>query len=66
MGQKPSPWADWNLEEARGTLFIEPGMPVYGGMIIGQHTQPQDLDVNPLKIQQLTISEPQARTMPCA
>ena len=46
-------YALWNLEE-RGTLFIEPGMPVYGGMIIGEHTRPQDLDVNPLKRKQLT------------
>ena len=46
-------YALWNLED-RGTLFIEPGMPVYGGMIIGEHTRPQDLDVNPLKSKQLT------------
>ncbi len=46
-------YALWNLEE-RGTLFIEPGMPVYGGMIIGEHARPQDLDVNPLKSKQLT------------
>ena len=46
-------YALWNLEE-RGTMFIEPGMPVYGGMIIGEHTRPQDLDVNPLKRKQLT------------
>ena len=65
LGQHPSPRADWNLEE-RGTLFIEPGMPVYGGMIIGRHTRPQDLDVNPLKSKHLTnIRGPQARTMPC-
>ena len=29
-------------------------MPVYGGMIIGEHTRPQDLDVNPLKSKHLT------------
>ena len=46
-------YALWNLEE-RGTLFVEPGMPVYGGMIVGEHTRPQDLDVNPLKSKQLT------------
>ena len=46
-------YALWNLEP-RGTLFIEPGMPVYGGMIVGEHTRPQDLDVNPLKSKQLT------------
>ncbi|WP_428097681.1 translational GTPase TypA [Candidatus Rariloculus sp.] len=46
-------YALWNLEE-RGALFIEPGMLVYGGMIIGEHTRPQDLDVNPLKSKHLT------------
>ena len=46
-------YALWNLEE-RGALFIEPGMPVYGGMIVGEHTRAQDLDVNPLKSKQLT------------
>ena len=46
-------YALWNLEQ-RGTLFVEPGTPVYGGMIVGEHTRPQDLDVNPLKSKQLT------------
>ena len=46
-------YALWNLEQ-RGTMFVEPGVPVYGGMIIGEHTRPQDLDVNPLKNKQLT------------
>ena len=46
-------YALWNLEQ-RGALFVEPGMPVYGGMIVGEHTRPQDLDVNPLKSKQLT------------
>jgi GTP-binding protein len=46
-------YALWNLEE-RGTLFIGPGEPVYPGMIIGEHSRPSDLDVNPLKAKQLT------------
>ncbi len=46
-------YALWNLEE-RGPLFITPGTPVYEGMIIGEHTRPNDLDVNPLKAKQLT------------
>jgi len=29
-------------------------MPVYRGMIVGEHTRPQDLDVNPLRSKQLT------------
>ena len=50
---KAVPYALWNLEP-RGTLFVKPGMPVYGGMIVGEHTRPQDLDVNPLRSKQLT------------
>ncbi|MBE0491455.1 MAG: translational GTPase TypA [Sulfurospirillum sp.] len=38
----------FNLQE-RGTLFIEPQVKVYGGMIIGEHARPNDLDVNPIK-----------------
>jgi GTP-binding protein len=48
-------YALWNLEQ-RGALFVEPGMPVYGGMIVGEHTRTQALDVNPLKSKQLTHS----------
>jgi GTP-binding protein len=47
------PYALWNLEE-RGPLFISPGKAVYPGMIIGEHSRGQDLDVNPLKAKQLT------------
>ncbi len=47
------PYALWNLEE-RGILFIGPGTGVYGGMIIGEHSRGNDLDVNPLKTKQLT------------
>jgi len=46
-------YALWNLEE-RGTLFVEPGVQVYPGMIIGEHSRGQDLEVNPLKGKQLT------------
>lgn len=38
----------FNLQE-RGSLFIEPQIKVYGGMIIGEHARPNDLDVNPIK-----------------
>lgn len=43
----------FNLEP-RGQLFIKPGDAVYGGMIIGEHTRPNDLIVNPLRAKQLT------------
>ena len=50
---KSSGYALFNLEE-RGQLMIESGEAVYGGMIIGEHTRDNDLEVNPLKSKQLT------------
>ena len=38
----------FNLQE-RGGLFIDPQVKVYAGMIIGEHSRPNDLDVNPIK-----------------
>ncbi|HVO00560.1 MAG TPA: translational GTPase TypA [Candidatus Cybelea sp.] len=46
-------YALWYLEE-RGALFINPGEAVYEGMIIGEHSRGNDLEVNPLKSKQLT------------
>ncbi|MGE0595868.1 MAG: translational GTPase TypA [Hyphomonadaceae bacterium] len=46
-------YALWNLEE-RGTMFIADGEDVYEGMIIGQNSRGEDLDVNPLKGKKLT------------
>lgn len=46
-------YALWNLEE-RGPMFIPSGTPVYQGMIIGEHSRGNDLEVNPLKGKQLT------------
>jgi GTP-binding protein len=43
----------WYLEE-RGPLFIGAGVKVYEGMIIGEHSRGNDLEVNPLKAKQLT------------
>ena len=43
----------WKLQD-RGPMFIDPGVPVYTGMIIGEHTKPNDLEVNPCKSKQLT------------
>ena len=48
-------YALWNLED-RGPMMIDPGVPVYPGMIIGEHTRDNDLDVNPIKGKQLTNS----------
>ncbi|MDR1609416.1 MAG: translational GTPase TypA [Holosporales bacterium] len=38
----------------RGTLFVSPGDPVYEGMIIGEHSRENELDVNPTKEKQLS------------
>ena len=46
-------YALWNLEE-RGRLFIGPQEKVYQGMIIGEHSRDNDLEVNPLKGKKLT------------
>jgi len=40
--------------EGRGQLFIGSGVPVYEGMLIGEHSRDNDLEVNPLKAKQLT------------
>ncbi|MFP4384891.1 MAG: translational GTPase TypA [Spirochaetia bacterium] len=47
------PYALYNLEP-RGNLFVEPGAPVYEGMIIGEHNRENDLNVNPCKTKKLT------------
>ena len=46
-------YALWNLEE-RGQMFINAGVPVYQGMIIGENSRDNDLEVNPLKAKQLS------------
>jgi GTP-binding protein len=46
-------YALWYIQE-RGALFVEPGVKVYPGMIIGEHARGGDLDVNPTKGKQLT------------
>jgi GTP-binding protein len=40
--------------EPRGRLFIVPGEPVYGGMIIGEHNKTVDISANPSKEKKLT------------
>jgi GTP-binding protein len=52
LGETTS-YALFNLED-RGPLFIGPGEKVYPGMIIGEHTRGNDLDVNPLRAKKLT------------
>ncbi|HUF96255.1 MAG TPA: translational GTPase TypA [Acidimicrobiia bacterium] len=42
-----------NLQK-RGELFIEPGSPVYAGMVIGENSRPDEMQANPTKGKQLT------------
>jgi GTP-binding protein len=42
-----------NLQE-RGTLFVRPGDPLYEGMIVGENSRADDLDVNACKEKKLT------------
>jgi GTP-binding protein len=47
------PYALWNLED-RGFIMIDPGDDIYEGMIVGEHSRENDLEVNALKGKQLT------------
>jgi GTP-binding protein len=46
-------YALWNLED-RGPMMIEPGWKVYRGMIVGEHSRENDLEVNVMKGKKLT------------
>jgi GTP-binding protein len=46
-------YAMFKLED-RGPMMIEPGWKVYKGMIVGEHTRDNDLEINVLKGKQLT------------
>jgi GTP-binding protein len=46
-------FALWNLQE-RGELFVGPGADVYEGMIVGENSREQDMDVNVTKEKKLT------------
>ena len=53
-------YALWNLED-RGAMLIDPGVDVYEGMIIGEHSRENDLEVNPIKGKQLTNIRTQSK-----
>eukprot|EP00897_Mesotaenium_endlicherianum_P007770 jgi/Mesen1/7020/ME000365S06157 len=40
--------------EARGSLFVSPGMETYDGMVIGENSRDDDLEVNPVRTKELT------------
>jgi GTP-binding protein len=46
-------YASFNLQD-RGTLFVSPGTAVYEGMIVGENSRSDDMDVNPTKERKLT------------
>ena len=50
---KATAYALGGLED-RGIMFVEPGAEVYEGMIVGEHSQNNDLAVNPIKGKNLT------------
>jgi GTP-binding protein len=52
-GGASTAFALWNLQE-RGELFVGPGVDVYEGMIVGENSREQDMDVNVTKEKKLT------------
>ena len=50
---RPPPYALFHLQP-RGTLFIKENTPVYEGMVIGENSRENDLDVNVTKEKKLT------------
>lgn len=53
MTGKTLAFALWNLQD-RGRLYVEPGTDVYQGMVIGDTSKGEDMDVNPCKGKALT------------
>ena len=53
-------YAMFKLED-RGPMMIEPGWKVYRGMIVGEHTRDNDLEINVLKGKQLTNIRTQSK-----
>jgi GTP-binding protein len=53
-------YAMWKLED-RGPMMIEPGWKVYRGMIVGEPTRENDLEINVLKGKQLTNIRTQSK-----
>lgn len=53
MSGKALAFALWNLQD-RGRLFVEPTTEIYEGMVIGDTSKGDDMDVNPCKGKQLT------------
>ncbi len=43
-----------NMVQERGRLMVEPGEPIYAGMIVGENARENDIPVNPCKAKRLT------------
>jgi GTP-binding protein len=56
VADRPGQTASYALQslEERGTLFVGPGEEVYEGMVVGENTRAQDLDVNAVREKHLT------------
>jgi GTP-binding protein len=54
METGPSTAYALEMVQERGILFIEPGQPVYEGMIIGENAREDDLSVNACRMKHLT------------
>lgn len=54
METGPSTAYALEMVQERGVLFIEPGQPVYEGMIIGENAREDDLSVNACRMKHLT------------
>ncbi len=56
VADRPGRTTAFSIEnlQPRGQLFVEPGADVYEGMIVGENSRPQDLDVNITKEKKLT------------
>ena len=48
-----TPYAIFHLQE-RGVIFVKPGTPIYEGMVVGEYSRDNDLDVNLTKEKKLT------------
>ncbi len=54
MENGPSTDYALNMVQERGVLFIKSGDPIYEGMIIGENSRGDDMDVNPCRLKKLT------------
>ncbi len=56
VASETGPATSWSLEnlQQRGSLFVSPAEDVYEGMIVGEHSRPDDLPCNPTKRKQVT------------